>query len=93
MQRREEILLLAQRIAELPRVQKKVLAMYYFENMPLADIAACLDLSKPRTCTILMRAVDLMQSCFLQITSIPRPKDGQKDQPDQQAESTIHEAY
>jgi RNA polymerase sigma factor FliA len=37
--RKEVISLLAQRIAELPRVQKKVLAMYYYENMQLADLA------------------------------------------------------
>ena len=31
LQRNHDILLLAQRIAALPRVHKKVLAMYYFE--------------------------------------------------------------
>jgi RNA polymerase sigma factor for flagellar operon FliA len=66
LQRKEGILVLVQRIAELPRVQKKVLAMYYFENMSLADIAACLGLSKARTCQILIRTVDLLQSCLLQ---------------------------
>jgi predicted DNA-binding protein YlxM (UPF0122 family) len=81
LHRKEGILLLAQRIAGLPRVQKKVLAMYYFENMSLADIAACLGLSEARTCQILIRTVDLLKSCFLQITLTPRPKDAQKGQP------------
>lgn len=46
LQRKEGILLLVQRIAELPHVQKKVLAMYYFENLPLADIAVCFGLTE-----------------------------------------------
>jgi sigma-70-like protein len=54
VQHKETVLLLAQRIAKLPGVQKKVLAMYYFENMQLSDIAACLGLSKIRTCQILV---------------------------------------
>jgi RNA polymerase sigma factor FliA len=88
LHRKEGILLLAQRIAELPRAQKKVLAMYYFENMPLADIAACLGLSKARTCQILIRTVDLLKSCFLQITLTLAQKMSRKASQDQQAEST-----
>jgi RNA polymerase sigma factor for flagellar operon FliA len=71
LQRKEGILLLVQRIAELPRVEKKILAMYYFENMPLADIAVCFGLSKTRTRQILTRAVDLLQTYFLQTTLTP----------------------
>jgi RNA polymerase sigma factor FliA len=37
-QRQKVILLLAQRIAQLPPMQKKVLAMYYHQNMQLAEI-------------------------------------------------------
>jgi hypothetical protein len=43
-QRKEGILLLAHRITELPSVQQKVLAMYYVENLQLAEIAAHLGL-------------------------------------------------
>jgi RNA polymerase sigma factor FliA len=92
LQRKESILLLTQRIAELPRIQKKVLAMYYFANIPLADIACCLGLSQAGTCQVLIRTVELLQSCLLQIASTPRSKDGHKDQPDQQGESAIHDA-
>jgi|SRR6516164_6837596 len=51
--RNECVLQLAQRISRLPWLQKKVLAMCYFENLPLADIATCLGLSKIRACQIL----------------------------------------
>ena len=44
LEQRECVLQLAEGIGELPRAQKKVLAMYYFENLPLAEIAAHLDL-------------------------------------------------
>jgi hypothetical protein len=55
-QHKESVLLLAQRISKLPWLQKKVLAMHYFENMPLADIATSLGLSKTRTRQILVES-------------------------------------
>ena len=82
------LLLLAQRIAKLPGVQKKVLAMYYFENMPLADIAAGLGLSKIKTCQIL---VETSAQLFLADSRTPYLKDRQKVAPDQQAESISRE--
>ena len=48
------ILLLAQCISKLPSLQRKVLARYYFEYMPLADIATSLGLSKIKACQILV---------------------------------------
>ena len=45
-QYKEAVLLLAKGISELPCLDKKVLALYYCENMPLGEIAACLDLSE-----------------------------------------------
>ena len=45
-QYKEAVLLLAKGISELPCLHKKVLALYYCENMPLGEIAACLDLSE-----------------------------------------------
>ena len=44
--------LLAERIAQLPEVTKKILAMYYYEGLHLADIAAGLNLSKTQVCQI-----------------------------------------
>jgi RNA polymerase sigma factor for flagellar operon FliA len=35
LERKEVLSLLAQRMAKLPEIQKKVLAMYYYENMKL----------------------------------------------------------
>lgn len=50
---KEELLqLLTQRIAELPDIPKKILAMYYFENMRLAEIAAVFGLTESRICQI-----------------------------------------
>ena len=43
-------MMLAQRIAQLPEMPKKVLALYYYENLRLADIAACFGLTESRIC-------------------------------------------
>ena len=68
------VLLLAQCISKLPTLQKKLLAMYYFENMHLADIAAKLGLSKIKTCQIL---VETSARLFLVDRRIPYLKDWQ----------------
>src|SRR5215469_10264471 len=44
---------LAQHIAELPAATKKILALYYYENCPVSEIAACSNLSKEHICEIL----------------------------------------
>ena len=50
---KEELLeLLTQRIASLPDIPKKILAMYYFENMRLAEIAKVFGLTESRICQI-----------------------------------------
>jgi len=54
LEQRECALQLAERIGELPPVQKKLFAMYYVENLPLAEIAAQLGLSKIGACQILI---------------------------------------
>ena len=43
--RNEAVELLAQRIAQLPRIPMKVLAMYYYENLGSAEIANGLGLT------------------------------------------------
>ena len=40
LKHKEIIAVLAERISQLPELQKKVLAMYYHENMQLSEIAA-----------------------------------------------------
>ncbi|HEY3757003.1 MAG TPA: FliA/WhiG family RNA polymerase sigma factor [Opitutaceae bacterium] len=52
MEKSELLQLMSQRIAELPDIPKKILAMYYFENMRLAEIAAVFGLTESRICQI-----------------------------------------
>ena len=52
LEKAELLKLLSQRIAELPDIPKKILAMYYFENMRLAEIAEVFDLTESRICQI-----------------------------------------
>jgi RNA polymerase sigma factor for flagellar operon FliA len=64
LQRKGDILMLAQRIAELPRLQKTVLALYYYENLPAAEIAACLGLAEHEIELIRAEAVRLLQTSY-----------------------------
>jgi RNA polymerase sigma factor (sigma-70 family) len=57
LKRKEIISLLAERMAQLPELQKKVLAMYYHENMQLFKIAAIFGVTESRICQILSQAV------------------------------------
>lgn len=52
LEKQEMLQLLSQRIAELPDIPRKILAMYYFENMRLAEIAAVFGLTESRICQI-----------------------------------------
>jgi RNA polymerase sigma factor for flagellar operon FliA len=62
---REEVLsLVAQRIVQLPSASKKVLAMYYHENMPLLDIAACLGVTESEICQIQAQTVASIQEAI-----------------------------
>ena len=56
--------MLAQRIAELPRLQKKVLALYYYENLRAAEIAACLGLAEHEIELTRAEAVRLLQASY-----------------------------
>lgn len=49
--------LVAQKISELPDMQRRVLAMYYHENLRLAEIAAVFKLTESRICQIHSRAI------------------------------------
>jgi len=62
LERKEVLSLLAQRMAELPDIPKKVLAMYYFENMRLSEIAACFGLTESRICQIHTRTIGLLRN-------------------------------
>ncbi|MCC5021322.1 MAG: FliA/WhiG family RNA polymerase sigma factor [Candidatus Synoicihabitans palmerolidicus] len=57
MEKDELMKMVAERIAQLPEVQKKVLAMYYFENMRLTEIAEVFGLTESRICQIHGQAI------------------------------------
>lgn len=62
VERKELVALLAERIGQLPAMQKKVLAMYYYENLRLADIAAAFGLTESRICQIHTQAVKQLRA-------------------------------
>ena len=53
---------LIQQIVQLPPTPKKILAMYYYENLPLAEIAACLGLTEREIDLIRARTVRLLRN-------------------------------
>jgi RNA polymerase sigma factor FliA len=61
LDRKEVLALLTQRMAELPDTPKKVLAMYYYENMRLSEIAACFRVSVSRICQIHTQTIGLLR--------------------------------
>lgn len=50
--RREVSQLIAERLKQLPEMQRKVLALYYFEDMRLREIAEAFGLTESRICQI-----------------------------------------
>ena len=62
LERDEVLSLLAERMAELPDMPKKVLAMYYYENMSLSEIAACFRLTESRICHIHNQTIGLLRN-------------------------------
>lgn len=62
MERQELMELLTARIAELPDMQKRILAMYYFEGMRLAEIGAVFHLTETRVCQIHKQVVKKLQT-------------------------------
>ena len=67
LERKEVLPRLAERIAQLPPASKKVLAMYYHENLPISGIAACFDLPARRINEILTQAVGLLRNDLLNV--------------------------
>jgi DNA-directed RNA polymerase specialized sigma subunit len=57
--------LIVQRIMELPPVTKKVLAMYYYENTQLCDIAACVNLPESKVCEMHRETLALLRGYVL----------------------------
>jgi RNA polymerase sigma factor FliA len=57
LERKELLALLVEQLQKLPEVPRKVLALYYFENMRLAEIGAAFGLSEGRISQIHTQAV------------------------------------
>lgn len=55
--RKETAALIAKRIAELPEIQRKVLALYYFEDLRLREIAEAFGVTESRICQIHAQAI------------------------------------
>ena len=55
--RREVARIIADRLAELPEMQRKVLALYYFEDLRLREIADTFGLTESRICQIHAQAI------------------------------------
>jgi RNA polymerase sigma factor for flagellar operon FliA len=68
VEKRELLALVAQRIQQLPEVPKKVLAMYYFEEMRLSEIAAAFGLTEGRISQIHTQTVLGLRSFIEQMT-------------------------
>jgi len=61
LERKEIISLLVERLAQLPEPQKKVLAMYYYENMQLSEIAAIFGVTDARVSQIRSQVVAVLR--------------------------------
>jgi RNA polymerase sigma factor for flagellar operon FliA len=69
MERKDILTLLARRMAKLPTVPKKVLAMYYYENMRLLDIANHFGLAESSIRQIHLQEVTTLRTLFYSIKS------------------------
>jgi RNA polymerase sigma factor for flagellar operon FliA len=69
LERREVQLLVLEQIKKMPELPKKILAMYYFENMRLAEIAAVFRLSEGRISQIHTQAVLSLRSFVKRINN------------------------
>jgi RNA polymerase sigma factor for flagellar operon FliA len=69
MERKDILALLARRMAKLPTLPKKVLAMYYYENMRLLDIANCFGVEESRIRQIHLQAITSLRTFFYSIKS------------------------
>jgi len=69
--RREVSRLLAERMKQLPEMQRKVLALYYFEDMRLREIAEAFGVTESRICQIHAQAILSLKS-FLQQHEAPK---------------------
>jgi len=60
--RRELSRLITDRLQQLPEMQRKVLALYYFEDMRLREIAEAFGLTESRICQIHAQGISAIKS-------------------------------
>ena len=64
LERAELVELLGRKIDELPPLQKKILTMYYFKNMRIADIAAAFGVTSSRISQVHTRTLNALRECL-----------------------------
>jgi RNA polymerase sigma factor FliA len=65
----EKILaLLIERIGQLPLMPRRILAMYYYETLPVPEIAACFGLAECQIEETRAETVDLLSKYHLSLT-------------------------
>ena len=70
MDRRELTRLIAERLEQLPEMQRKVLALYYFEGLRLREIAQAYGLTESRICQIHAQAILSIKSYLRKFDAI-----------------------
>ena len=68
---RERVLMLRDRIKELPDMQKKTLVLYYYEGLKLAEIAEIFGLTESRISQILSHTIISLRSYFTKLSRTP----------------------
>lgn len=71
--RKELAKIIAERLEKLPPMQRKVLALYYFEDMRLREIAEAVGLTESRICQIHSQAILAIKNYIQQKTKVPTP--------------------
>ncbi len=64
MEKKELVQILTERMAELPVIQKRILALYYFEGVQFSEIAVVFGISASRICQLHKEAVKRLGSCL-----------------------------
>jgi RNA polymerase sigma factor for flagellar operon FliA len=68
---RERVLILRDRIKELPDMQKKTLVLYYYEGLKLTEIAEIFGLTESRISQILSHTIISLRSYFTKLSRTP----------------------
>jgi len=72
--RRELTAIIAKRIKQLPEMQRKVLALYYFEDLRLREIAEAFGVTESRICQIHSQAILAIRSFLKQQDDVDAKK-------------------